>query len=219
MSIWTSRSALVLATCLLAGCEAGISVGRDFAGALFPREAPDSYAVANNAVIVSGPPGYCIDPDESQDGITAFVLLGSCASITRNPRADTPIDLALVTVTVSSDAETFLDIDTVAEELYAFIQTDPGRATLSRSGDPASVVIRETRVEDGALLFRAEDVSPGRPDGTGSEFWRALLDVNNTLVTVSVLSLEDRPISAARGMNTLSNTIREIRNASGAVSG
>ena len=81
-------------------------------------------------MIVSGPPGYCVDPAVSRDGVKAFVLMGSCASIARDPDARSPATPGLVTVTVSSDPAAFVDVAASVAAHLGVASHGPGRSFL-----------------------------------------------------------------------------------------
>lgn len=172
------------------------------------RSAPERVLVADRSVIVAGPPGYCIDQGLSRMGDgAAFVLLGSCASIEGS--ADTPMPRApaILTVSVSEAAVAPLEI----EVLRAYLATRDGKAALSRSGDPDSVRILETRTSDGVLYIHARDLSAGVAPGMSDTYWRALFELNGRLVTASVIGLEQRPITPDAGLATLRALTERLR--------
>lgn len=202
MSTWISRILTAAAVFGLAACEGGIDVG---------RSAPQRMAVAGNAVTVGGPPGYCVDPSASRDGVEAVVLLASCASIAGNPLGPKPDTPAIVTVVVSSDPGSFIDVAGTQDLLTRYFRSEAGRAALSRSGNPGSVAVTDVRRAGGAIYLRVRDTSPGLVAGLDNEYWRALLDVNGRLVTVSVTGFESRPMSAGQGLDVLEAATRRIR--------
>ena len=92
---------------LLAFCAAGLLVGCVMEGG---GSAPTSVSVGDQ-ITVAGPSGYCVDTSASRTGDSgAFVLLGSCASISRSLMAARPKYPAILTASVSgggTDTDTF----------------------------------------------------------------------------------------------------------------
>lgn len=202
-STWISRNvrafAIFGAALALAGCDGGGFV---------TRAAPERIVVADRSVVVAGPPGYCVDPVLSRDsGATAFVLMGSCAAIAGSAGQPAPRVPAILTVSVSADLGGGPDMD----ELRAYIATPEGRAALSRSGDPSSLAILETRSADDVLYILARDSSGAILPGVSNTYWRALFDLNGRLVTAAVVGIEQRPITRDTGFSTLESLTERLR--------
>lgn len=202
MSTWISRAALPALALSIAGCGAGIPV---------TRNAPEAVLVANQSVVVAGPPGYCIDESVSDNRTEgAFVLLGSCASIAGNAALPHPERPGVLTVTVSEGPVSTATGAPRPDDLVAYFRTDAGRAALSRDGHPDSVEIIETRVDGNALYLHARDPG-GRRKGMADDYWRALLNVNERLVILSVNSSSARPLAEREGQRTLDAFAARIR--------
>lgn len=201
MFTWISRGALP--ALLLAGCATQVDVS---------RVAPERILVAED-VVVAGPPGYCVDPRAlRQTGDAAFVLLGSCASLSGGDVPSMPATPGVLTVLVSPVGPGSA-LSAVSEaKLLEFFESEAGRASLSADGRPDSVEVLETRAEDGRIYVRARDLSGGRPDGVAADYWRALIDLNGHLVTATVIGFEADPVAAEDGLQTLAAlTARLIR--------
>ncbi len=202
MSTWISKVGPGLAVLVLTGCSGLVDVG---------RAAPQTVSVAGNSVVISGPPGYCVDRSavrDDQDG--AFVLLGSCASISRDASRPHPEAPGLLTVTVSNGVIDSGNATGFLEDLAAFFRTDDGRAALSRDGNAESVDLLETRIEDGILYLHATD-SSGQALGVADEYWRALFGVRDRLLTVTVVAYSSSPLTAGDGVSTLDAFTARIR--------
>ncbi len=210
MSTWTSSGLLLAAAIGLAACGAGIDVG---------RRALQSVAVADRSVVVGGPPGYCVDPAASHDGADAFVLLGSCASILQDPDEPRPSVPAILAVTVSSDASSSLDVAQSGEVLEAYVRSEAGRASLSREGRADTVTILEVRRTESTMYIRVRDTSAGQLGGSDDAYWRALLDVNGRLVTVSVIGARSPPMQSEDGLRLLDAAAQRIRTESARLPG
>ncbi len=187
---------------MLPGCEGGPGTS---------RAAPTELAVAGGAVVIAGPPGYCVDTRASRDRSgSAFVLLGSCASISNDPEAPIPSVPGILTASVEDGAG---DVDAFLRSLdqtEAFIRSDQGRAALARDGSAASVQVLESLRQDEALYLRISD-SSGGIQGVAPEYWRGLFDLNGRLVTASAMSFSDRPMSSGHALDTLRAFLIRIR--------
>jgi hypothetical protein len=215
MSIWTSKAAV--ACTALAMALAGCGDGR-FAdvGAAISRGAParDRIAVADNAVVIAGPSGFCVDPRSTKAaGPAPFVMMGNCASISGNSGAAQPQVQAVLTATVIPmvAAETF---DGTAAQLQAFFMSEEGRRALSRSGNPETVAVQEMFAEGDTFYLRANDTSPGPANNLAAEHWRAYFNVNDRLVSATVLGFQGRQMTPEQGLSVVRDFADRIRDAS-----
>ena len=212
MSIWISRPGFLAAPLLLAltGCAAGPDVGKANFG--ISRNAPKSIAVADKSIVIAGPPGYCIDRAGSRlNGGSAFVLLASCASISRRADAGAPSSPGILTASVARATSQGPSLGASLGTLEAFVASPAGRAALARDGRAESVEILDIRREAGALMIRLRDTSQGAMSGMEDVYWRGLSDVNGRLVAVSMLSFSDRPLPKEAGLATLWAFLTRIR--------
>ncbi len=217
MSTWTSKSALTAAAAALAlaGCAGGLDLTAGGFGAA--TSAPKTLAVAGRSVVVAGPDGYCIDRSVSKvAGKSAFVVMASCASITGVAEAGTPLFPALLTAAVTRTEVGGPLPD--AAELKTFVASEAGRAALARDGRAASVDILESQRNDDAFLIRLRDRSHGGVENVDEVYWRGLAVLNGQLLTISVLSFPDAPLTANQGLATLRAFLARIRAESSAAS-
>ncbi len=192
MFTWISRSALAAGAMALAGCAGGF-------GPEATRAAPEQLLVTGDQIVVAGPPGFCIDPGASRDaGESAFVLLASCASISRDPDGPRPERPGLLTVTVSAGSG--VAYEGFEAELEAYIRSTEGLALLSRSGDAGSIEILETQIEEGVIYIHARDGSDVARGRLEADYWRAFLGVGDRLVTASVTGFTAAPLSREMGL-------------------
>ncbi len=203
-----ARIAITLALAALSGCAAlpDVSMG----GASAPR----SLLVADESIRVAGPSGYCIDPQSLDDANSrAFILLGSCASISGRALAPAPPRPALLTASISASD---VQIGPVLERLPAYFASPAGRAVLARDGNAGSVELLESRLEGDLLLLHARDESPNRISGLEPEYWRALFDLNGRLITLSIHEFEGKPLpdgTALRTLRAFAERLRQINRA------
>jgi hypothetical protein len=208
MSTWISRILGAAAVLPLAACSGGFDIG---SGAFATRNAPERVLVAERSVVVGGPVGYCVDPAATRDGVKAFVLLGSCASISRDPDQSRPEAPGLMTVVVSSDPATFVDVPRQAAELGGYFRTEAGRAALSRTGKAATVEVLDTRIRNGVLFLHARDTAGGLARGVSNDYWRAFMSVNGRLVTISAIPFSTSAPRSETVFETVEATARRIR--------
>lgn len=169
-------------------------------------------SVTQDSVYLTGAKGFCVDRESSTLGSDkAFVVFGNCATISDNANADQPAHQALVTVTVTRPDPSVPKIAEANVALLPFFDTPVGQGLLSRDNRPDSVSVSWSRFENAAFLIHFEDKSAGKPVGTENTYWRAYLDVRNSLVTVSVLSLSDAPLSDDIGDTLLQKFVAAIQ--------
>lgn len=207
MSTWTSRRGLaaagLAALAALGGCDP----------AMFGM-APASMAVADGSVVVAGPPGFCVDSAASHAGDGgAFVLFGSCASISGKLDAGKPAIRAVLSAAVSAGAQGGA-IRGSETELTRFFRSPAGRQMLSRSDDAATVRVLSISHSDGVMVLHARDTSPFPGQSVTPDYWRALFDLNGHIVTLSVIGVPQAPFSDASGLATLAAFVRQVRAAS-----
>ncbi len=171
--------------------------------------APQSIAVSQGVVTIVGPRGYCVDRGLSRDGVDeAFVVLGSCAALSRGAQAasDTPVVLTASILVAPAAARTSPD------DLEHFVRSGPGRAALAQSGEAAAVEILSARREGQVLLLHLRDQSTGGAvPGTDSAYWRAIFGLGDRVVTANVLAFADRPISRDDGFRRLAEFVARIK--------
>jgi len=145
------------------------------------RQAPTSVSVTKADVIVTGPPGYCVDMDASQEKATnAFVLLASCAAISNQPLMPQPSVPALLTASIAQGTPT----STAALDRY--FRTEAGATALRSSG---AVDAMRLEIENGALFIYT--------NGTDGENWRGLLPLDNgVLITIAMQEIGNQPVTS-----------------------
>lgn len=200
--VWRSlgRSlAAVLGVLALAGCLDAVGQG---------REASEVVRVLDGQVAIGGPLGYCVDPVGTRDNDAgAFVLLGSCAGLSRDSSARHPGRLAVLTasVTVRGDGPAVAEI---TDEMASYFGSTAGRAILSRSGQAETVVLRGAQTRDGALFLRISDSAGFDGPEVGEEYLRVVFDVGDSIVMLSVLPLAEQPMEP-RALQSLLDAFRD----------
>ncbi|QBY02096.1 hypothetical protein E2K80_16260 [Rhodophyticola sp. CCM32] len=200
MSIWTSKPYLLAGALALSGCGGlGPYIGET------TSPAPGQVAVTSDRVVVTGPDGFCVDPTATRDsGVTAFVLMGNCAAISNSRRAPQPIMPAVLTASISEPSDGGSLRDSIPE-LDAFFRSDEGLGLLSRSQDPATVTILDSFHQGDIYFLHARDSSEGSVEGVGADYWRAYMDVDARIATLSVLAPDGQEMSEEASLTTLRN--------------
>jgi hypothetical protein len=178
----------------------------------FDGPPPARMAVANGAVIIAGPRGFCIDRAASQDsgGRAALTVLSSCRALGAGPFAPRPSQTAVLTAAVAAPGRGGA-VDTAAPGLAGFFRSQAGRAALSRTGKAETVEVLETLPGDGALLLHLTDTAPFGWGAVQSDYWRALLMVGGRTVTLSVLAPPDAGLSRDAGLGLMRDFITAAR--------
>ncbi|MBS0573340.1 MAG: hypothetical protein JSS08_08845 [Proteobacteria bacterium] len=156
--------------------------------------APKEVLVAGRLVTIAAPQGFCIDRSASRDGAKgAFVLMGSCASLSQSFTASRPRDPAILTASVYPGGDNF---EAGLPGMAAFLASPAGRKALSRSGKAASVTIGAISTEGPVLYIRAADSAPAPGQEVEPEYWRAILTAKGQIVSLSVLGLKAHPLAS-----------------------
>jgi len=224
MSTWISdtviRRAAVIAACLaLSGCldlpdvdQGGISFAAAEAGNGPGRvaAAPSPRSIAAQGVAVRGPRGFCVDVSRSSlpEGQPGFVVLSSCAALGGGIFAPRPAYPALLTATVAPPSG-MPPVAEISDTLLAFFATAEGVLALGRGSE--GVDLRESFAEDGAVFLSLHDTAPFPGEAVAPGYWRAILDIAEQMVTVSVYSPTDRPMSRDEGLSVLRDFVASLR--------
>ncbi|MFD1914050.1 hypothetical protein [Halodurantibacterium flavum] len=209
ISTWTSdprrpgRAVAIVIALVLPGCVETMPQAAS-------ASAPERVAVAGGEVVVGGPRGYCVDMDASRDDADgALIVMGGCASLVQDPALPQPERPAVLTAAVSAAGRGMKVRDSSAQ-FDAYFRSEAGRAALARSGRAADVAVLETFMRDGVYFLHLRDVGNLSGPGLETDYWRALVDVGDRIVTLSVLSPRTNPLTPRQGQDTLSEFVRRI---------
>lgn len=203
MSTWTSRAAALLLALAPSACVEGLAPA---------GSAPRAITVAGGAVAVTGPAGYCVDRRASREGDGgAFVLFGTCAALSGTLAAGQPANPAVLTASVAPGAADEAAFVASFPAMARFFGSDAGRAALSRAGKAATVRVGAASSRDGVLYLSVTDTAAERGKAVQPDYWRAILLLRGHLVTLSVMSLADRPLTSAEKRQTLDAFVLRMR--------
>lgn len=178
--------AVVLAGCLgLTGAPSGVPVLSEA-------------RLANGAVTLKPPAGYCIDARSLSDRPGGgFALIGSCASLTG---AATGVLAEPAIITVSTSPATDRDIST---DSRAF-QTALGRGR----------ILRAINRDDGLSLLHVEG-GARVPPSADPRHWRGLMLVQGQLLGLALYAGQDSPMTGDAGLRLMVELADAIRTDSG----
>lgn len=176
-------------------------------------------SVMGGVVKIAAPKGFCIDTSSYQDTSSgAFVPLGACAALTKNakdPKPETPAFLTASVLPMPAEVASLPEGPKARmQEARAFLQSDTGKAALSRSGKSDTVNILGMKSESDVLYVHLTDTSGGMPAALSNTTQRGFFEVNGMLVTASATAFSDTPLSASDGQKLLSGFVAAIRKAS-----
>lgn len=174
--------------------------------------------VMGGAVTIAAPKGFCVDTSSHQDTEAgAFIPIGACSALTKNPADPKPPKPAFLTATVLpmpvQAAAMSDDPDARLREARSFVQSDAGRAALSRVGKADTVELLDVKSASGVLYVRLRDTSDGLPAALANTTWRAFFEVNGRLVTASATAFADQPFGEGKGYGLLRDFVAQIRKA------
>lgn len=182
--------AMFLAACDATGAGNGLSFLEGSPDAAANMAVP-SARLANGAVVVSGPEGYCVDASTLRSTLGGgFAAVVSCNILTGGDTGPI-VEPVLVTVTVSranGDAPT-------PDILAAALETE-----LLRNQELSSVTVGQM-ANGGQTAF----------EGSDKRHWRGAFVLGNRLVGLALYAPEGSPLAGAQGaafLNIVSSRIR-----------
>ncbi|TQV70358.1 hypothetical protein [Aliiroseovarius halocynthiae] len=207
----------------LAACFGGAKTEDVRNSPLFSKQAPtasgklvQSRTVMSGAVTVAAPKGYCVDVSSLRDQASgAFVPFGACAALTRNAADPSPKAPAFLVASVSplpiaaeAAAE---DPEAVMAQARAFLESNAGRAALSRSGDASTVEVLDLKTSSGVVKVLTRDGSDNRPESLSDTTWRAFLPIDDKLVVASVTGFTKTKVDRRNGLGQLNKFVAAIK--------
>ncbi len=160
-------------------------------------------AVTSDQIILTAPEGFCVEPTATRDdGATGFALFGNCAVISNRRSAGQPEVLAILTASVSA-ADPNQTLQDAIPEMPRFFASDEGRSLLSRAGDADSVEILDSFHQGDVFFLHAADSSASEMQDVRPDYWRSYFDVGNRIATLTVMGLDENPISSEVSLTLL----------------
>lgn len=190
MNTWTSKvRAFATVLILLAGC--------DEIGGQAPQTRP--VALAGGDIVVTPPPGYCVDRKSVRRGTaSSFALLARCDALASR-KGSAARDPVLITVTTEHRGDT---------------GGQPGSEAIERAAAPARVTAK--RKIKALPVLRLQD--PGhRVAGASPQVWRTAFAVNGHVVAMALYASEDNPMLGERGARMLAEMAADSRASSATI--
>jgi hypothetical protein len=160
------------------------------AGAPVLRQA----TLAQGAVVLRPPPGYCIDARSFSDRPGGgFALIGSCASLT-GEASGVLVEPAIITISASPAVEGAVSTDSRA------FQTALGRGRIRRA------VSRD----DGLNLLQVEG-GARVPPSADPRHWRGLMQVRGQVLGLALYAGSGSPMVGDQGMRMMITLADKIR--------
>ncbi|MDV7271189.1 hypothetical protein RYZ20_09775 [Thioclava sp. A2] len=190
----------------------GLAVGLILAGCVAPemprmsllsRPAQPKALVANGAVTLAAPRGFCIDQKtlrDDADGI--FVLFGHCAAMSGDPDRAKPSEAVLLSGTFSADTSATGGPDQM-RLVAEFFASELGRAALARSGRAEDVTVAHENLEGNLLILKVTDASPLTDVARSHSYWRGVSMIGGRMSSLSVMPLKDGAVSDAAQQDLL----------------
>lgn len=202
---------------LRAGCAlaliAGLVAGCDPAG-LSGAPSRATVDVADVAVVVTAPAGFCVDRESTRrvdDGV--FVLMTDCALLagTVNP-ARPPLGAAFTATILpgSLGGEGSAQAASL-DGLRDFVGTAEGRAILG--GGAEGVRLLRAVPGEGALFVLVEDRAGPPMPGVSARYWRAFVALDGRFAVLSALPFESGRMDEQAALDGLAQLAANLRRA------
>ncbi len=194
---WLPGALLLMLALTACSGATGTGAGGVLAG-MSRAHAPTTTRIAGGRIRVAGPPGFCVQRSTRINRAGGgFVALGQCASISGNPADATTANPALLTVTAMPLDETAPASPEALERHFRQGAGKAGVESVERRGE--------------VVLVRMRDRSPERPEALNDAYWRALYQSNGYLISLSVSSLAELPITGATGRRLLEDFLTAMQ--------
>lgn len=199
MSTWISKALIIpllVSGCVMPGPTAGVSQGKN-GGQSVVRQ---SLTVGGLSLV--GPSGFCPLPRTRQRVAGAdFVAFAPCGG-------DTGAILAATIGGGGSAAGIVLKQSVLAP----YFETEEGKAALRGAGSRDQISVHEVADYKGAVVLRLTREAKVK----AGDSWRALMQIEGRLVTLSVRPRQGLSIAVPDGRRLITRFVDAMRNANGA---
>ncbi|MGO4909735.1 hypothetical protein ACEN2J_15530 [Pseudorhodobacter sp. W20_MBD10_FR17] len=195
MSIWISKAVLI--SLLLSGCVMPDSTGGDLASGAGAEPTTLSFA----DIELAGPAGFCPLPSTQRllDD-ASFVAFAPC-----NGKLG-----PVLAATVGSSASA-TGITLKSSTMGPYFNTQDGKSALRGENSNDDINVHAVDDYKAAVILQLTRVAQGQP----SESWRALMQVDGRLVTLTVRPRQNTTLTPASGKRLITRFIDAMRAANG----
>lgn len=199
MSTWISKAILIpllVSGCVLPGPTAGVSQSKSGA----QNEVLQTLGL--DGLTLVGPSGYCpITRTQKRLAGADFVVFAPCGGDKG----------AILAATLGAEGSA-AGITLKRAVMAPYFETDDGKAALRGAGSQDSISVHEVADYKGAVVLRLTRESQGQT----SDSWRALMQIEDRLVTLSVRSHQGMTIAQPDGRRLIARFVDAMRVANGA---
>lgn len=197
MSTWISKALIIIpllvSGCVMPGPTAGVSQGKSGAQSVVRQ----SLTVGELRLV--GPSGFCPLPRTQQRVAGAdFVAFAPCGGDTG----------AILAATIGGGGSAS-GITLKQSTLAPYFETDEGKAALRGAGSRDQISVHEVADYKGAVVLRLTREASGK----GSDSWRALMQIEGRLVTLSVRPRTGLAIAGPDGRKMITRFVDAMRRA------
>ncbi len=193
MSTWTSKAAVLLL--LLSGCVAPDGT----AGPQATKASAARQMLSFGGIKLAGPAGFCPLPRTQR-------LLDDASFLAFAP-CDGKLGSVLAATVGSEGSAAGVTLRRSVMEPY--FKTESGKAALRGAGSNDGISVHEVTDYNGAVILRLTRVTNGKP----SDSWRALMQVDGRLVTLTVRARQNSTLAASSGTRLVTRFVDAMRGA------
>jgi|GEM_PF-1958337 len=203
MSIWTSKTLITafLVSGLVSGCvmpDAAPGVSQSSTGA--QSEMRQSLRIG--ALRLVGPSGFCPLTSTQQKLAGAdFVAFVPCGG-----------DEGAILAATIGGKDSAAGLTLKKATLGPYFATDAGLDALRGAGSSDPITVHEVADYQGAVVIRLTRTA----DGAAVQSWRALLQIDGRLITLSVRPRQDQTVTGAQGRRLITRFVDAMRGANAA---
>lgn len=202
-----SLAILALVAFTVTGCDAVSNRLPTFMGGSDETNAGiRTLSLMDGSLRARGPDGYCID-QRASNARRGFVLMAGCARMSEEAAIMPSLDGV---ITVQFGAPESASVSGNVAEFASLLESAPGQ-TLLASGDDAAQLSRLTiQTGENHVIAGYNDASDTSLPGVSGPLQRGFVDIADRLVTVTVRSFDNAPLSARDSTRLIEAAIKEI---------
>lgn len=199
MSTWISKAiviSLLLSGCVMPDGSAAVSQSKSGAQGSLPQ------FIKLESLVLVGPSGFCPLPRTQRKLSGAdFVAFAPCGG-----------DKGAILVATIGGESSAAGLTLTSAVLAPYFETQDGKAALRGAGSDDEISVHEVGDYRGAVVLRLTRESAGN----SSDSWRALMQIEGRLITLSVRSHDGMVISGTEGRKLVTRFVKAMQTANAA---